>query len=343
MFSRFKESVINSINPSPIIGQSVSIPSSLPRSRSSPLSSSNNNQTAVSNNQTVVSNNQTVVSSGEEAGRRRLYTYTRPRFLILRSSDEVQVTADHSIRPIIVPRVKDSSLPFNAGYAECINGGKSVRNEDQACVYTDSLTVTGDIESKVRGFITPDPFLPSLGQPMVTRNERRNPLPGRSQSMTFGPINGSSLDGSSLDGSSLDGSSLDGIEGNGLVSSHGDDQDGIRKRTATGIEGDLREGEKDGPSEATKIPWTYFGLFDGHAGPGVAVASSATLHSIIQSKTWKYFPPSASSPWPRIGFFPWPRIGFFPWPKIGFFSWWVWFNQWIRFHDHHQFRSSEFL
>lgn len=32
------------------------------------------------------------------------------------------------------------------------------------------------------------------------------------------------------------------------------------------------------------LPWTYFGIFDGHAGWGVAVASANTLHKIIHDK-----------------------------------------------------------
>jgi hypothetical protein len=43
------------------------------------------------------------------------------------------VTADHSVRPIIVPR-DVNALPWNSGYAETINAGKSRQNEDQACV-----------------------------------------------------------------------------------------------------------------------------------------------------------------------------------------------------------------
>lgn len=43
----------------------------------------------------------------------------------------VQVSADHRVRPIIVPRDL-SRLPWCAGYAECINAGKSTWNEDQA-------------------------------------------------------------------------------------------------------------------------------------------------------------------------------------------------------------------
>lgn len=61
------------------------------------------------------------------------YPYQRPSFLNLNTTDEIQVTADHAVRPIIVPRDLNS-LPWNSGYAETINAGKSRFNEDQACV-----------------------------------------------------------------------------------------------------------------------------------------------------------------------------------------------------------------
>ncbi len=44
------------------------------------------------------------------------FPYDRPEFLQL-SPDEVQVSADHISRPIIVPR-ELSRLPWNAGYGE---------------------------------------------------------------------------------------------------------------------------------------------------------------------------------------------------------------------------------
>ncbi|KAF7993441.1 hypothetical protein HCN44_010036 [Aphidius gifuensis] len=56
--------------------------------------------------------------------------YSRPSFLGL-TQEETQVSADHKVRPIIVPRDL-SRLPWCAGYAECINAGKSTWNEDQA-------------------------------------------------------------------------------------------------------------------------------------------------------------------------------------------------------------------
>lgn len=59
------------------------------------------------------------------------YAYQRPIFLQLFTDDEIQVTADHLVRPIMVPR-DIHILPWFAGYAEAINAGKSLRNEDQA-------------------------------------------------------------------------------------------------------------------------------------------------------------------------------------------------------------------
>lgn len=85
------------------------------------------------------------LGSGEEEGggqsgatpvhsqSRPKYPYQRPAFLNLSTADEIQVTVDHSVRPIIVPR-DVNSLPWSAGYAETINAGKSRFNEDQACV-----------------------------------------------------------------------------------------------------------------------------------------------------------------------------------------------------------------
>lgn len=58
------------------------------------------------------------------------FPYSRPAFLNLQTMEEVKVSADHHVRPIIVPR-DVTIIPFNAGYAECVNAGKSQWNEDQ--------------------------------------------------------------------------------------------------------------------------------------------------------------------------------------------------------------------
>lgn len=59
------------------------------------------------------------------------FQYSRPPFLQLLTVDELKASADHNVRPIIVPR-DVSVMPFNSGYAECVNSGKSEWNEDQA-------------------------------------------------------------------------------------------------------------------------------------------------------------------------------------------------------------------
>lgn len=69
------------------------------------------------------------------------FRYSRPEFLQLRTDDEILVSADHQIRPIMLPR-DVYSLPWRSGYAECINAGKSLRNEDQAVFYQDIIVKT---------------------------------------------------------------------------------------------------------------------------------------------------------------------------------------------------------
>lgn len=59
------------------------------------------------------------------------FQYQRPPFLQLLTPDELKASADHNVRPIIVPR-DVSVMPFCSGYAECVNSGKSEWNEDQA-------------------------------------------------------------------------------------------------------------------------------------------------------------------------------------------------------------------
>ncbi|XP_077976913.1 protein phosphatase 1H-like [Glandiceps talaboti] len=60
------------------------------------------------------------------------YPYSRPEFLNL-SDEEVKVSADHTLRPILVPRDL-TRLPWNSGYSEVINAGKTLYNEDQAAI-----------------------------------------------------------------------------------------------------------------------------------------------------------------------------------------------------------------
>ncbi|XP_059806294.1 protein phosphatase 1H-like isoform X3 [Hypanus sabinus] len=69
-------------------------------------------------------------SSG--AGCHTRFPYSRPPFLFL-SPEEAQRAVDHNSRPILVPgQGRKKLLPWDTGYAEVINAGKSPLNEDQA-------------------------------------------------------------------------------------------------------------------------------------------------------------------------------------------------------------------
>merc|ERR1719357_1740983 len=73
-------------------------------------------------------------SNGDHPGGSELplrFPYSRPEFLGL-SPDEVECSADHAARPILILK-ETKRLPWSTGYAEVINAGKSALNEDQAC------------------------------------------------------------------------------------------------------------------------------------------------------------------------------------------------------------------
>lgn len=194
------------------------------------------------------------IRDGETGDRPPLkFRYTRPSFLQLTTDDEVQVSADHVIRPIIVPR-DITKLPWNSGYAEAINAGKSVRNEDQATTLRSVLYTTA----------TPGPM---------------QDIPGNPKSVQSDVVNNGSVD-------------LTPSVSNGPLPEN-------EVAEAPVVEGQIPASISEDPKFATPpsspeqqrktmvdhtIPWVYFAVFDGHAGSGVAVAASNTLHRIIHEK-----------------------------------------------------------
>ncbi|XP_023243977.1 protein phosphatase 1H-like [Centruroides sculpturatus] len=180
------------------------------------------------------------------------FPYTRPHFLQLTTEDEVQVSADHSIRPIIVPRDM-TKLPWNSGYAEAINAGKSVRNEDQAAVYRGLLC-----RSFTDGQVNIGKESNSYEIPIVTQI-------GDNAEIKTVPEN---LNSEEIDSVAVP-STSDSINTLSLNESH------FRTPPST------PEPRKKLAIEQS-LPWIYFGLFDGHAGSGVAVAAAKTLHTILQ-------------------------------------------------------------
>lgn len=86
--------------------------------------------------------------TGDQSGGSDLplrFPYSRPEFLGL-SPDEVECSADHIARPILILK-ETKRLPWATGYAEVINAGKSALNEDQACCQVVQVQMRADDSS----------------------------------------------------------------------------------------------------------------------------------------------------------------------------------------------------
>ncbi|KAG8183095.1 hypothetical protein JTE90_010918 [Oedothorax gibbosus] len=191
------------------------------------------------------------IKDGEYSDRPPLkFRYVRPSFLQLTTDDEVQVSADHVIRPIIVPR-DITKLPWNSGYAEAINAGKSARNEDQAATKRGILYTLGSMS-------------PKPGNPKEVKEvpKTEEVIP---QALPNGP------------------EPVDPV-------TEGDTVDPVSPVNSNAPEDPKFTTPPSTPERVHKavldhtIPFIYFALFDGHAGSGVAVAASNTLHKIVQEK-----------------------------------------------------------
>ena len=86
---------------------------------------------------------------------------SRNNFYLLHIQRILQVTADHLVRPIMVPR-DVNVLPWHSGYAEAINAGKSLRNEDQAAFHRGVLRacdLPAEVESEVGSVAVDIPYI----------------------------------------------------------------------------------------------------------------------------------------------------------------------------------------
>ncbi|TMS38765.1 hypothetical protein L596_005414 [Steinernema carpocapsae] len=58
------------------------------------------------------------------------HRYSRPEFLYF-SEEETELSSDHTVRPVLCPKFP-TKMPAYCGYAEAINAGKTLKNEDMA-------------------------------------------------------------------------------------------------------------------------------------------------------------------------------------------------------------------
>lgn len=131
MFNRLKNRVLSVVTPD--------LPA-LPGANSSSLFT-NHQQQHLQNPQSYTRGSSS--SSRHNANPHNLpdkFAYSRPGFLQLCTTDELRASADHNVRPIIVPR-DVGVMPWSTGYAECVNSGKSEWNEDQAAFQRHTLSL----------------------------------------------------------------------------------------------------------------------------------------------------------------------------------------------------------
>ncbi|XP_076053951.1 protein phosphatase 1H [Oratosquilla oratoria] len=229
------------------------------------------------------------------------FPYTRPHFLQLNTEDEIQVTADHNIRPIICPR-DISRLPWNTGYAETINAGKSKRNEDQACVHVGLLTRISSCGTQAKG----------PGRAVEVRTGTSQGSGGKKGSTSNGLEEKNSVDEQTVV-LSAQGAKVtpraSGSEGNATASTQTPNSTGDASNSSSSFQGSSTRqqltipltadgvaatgGEfltppstpdKKDPPETLSIPYYYFAVFDGHAGWGAAVSAANQLHHILHEK-----------------------------------------------------------
>ncbi|ROT61913.1 Protein phosphatase 1H [Penaeus vannamei] len=253
-------------------------------------------------------------SSSREKGLR--FPYTRPHFLQLNSEDEIQVSADHAIRPIICPR-DINRLPWKTGYAETINAGKSKKNEDQAMVHTGLLTRPMRSESsnsRSSPTLSKEQSLSVRNEPFVNGHaEEVEPSKvGAAQEHTVvlspqGATTETSTNNTkdkkenSNDGKGsqdTNNSNTSGEESRstntirqGVVLQHPLAEPPTPPAPAITSQPDSKTSSippsttPQPPSvSSVSLPYFIFGVFDGHAGWGAAVAAANQLHHIIHEK-----------------------------------------------------------
>ncbi|XP_069168500.1 protein phosphatase 1H isoform X2 [Procambarus clarkii] len=225
------------------------------------------------------------------------FPYTRPHFLQLGSEDEVQVTADHSIRPIICPR-DISRLPWKSGYAETINAGKSKRNEDQAIVHVGLLTRpirTGVLNSKtsaafkekksndkselvINGYGSAEQLHTEVQEHTVVLSPQVSALSASPATELKEDYNHST---SSLkNDSSSKGPARIVLEQSNTIHHPLEDKPSQSSKLSSSQPSTV----KQPLASSVSLPYYLFGVFDGHAGWGAAVAAANQLHHIIHEK-----------------------------------------------------------
>lgn len=231
------------------------------------------------------------------------FPYTRPHFLQLSTEDEIQVSADHAIRPIICPR-DISRLPWNTGYSETINAGKSKRNEDQAVLHIGLLSRPIKLETSASQLSNASKEQSSSGNSEPVINGHSEETESESvKTVLLQPQSASILSASPATELKED----YGRDSIGSVSdsgAHGNGNDEPSKSGSSVEQACISQQPLGEPppshlyesslshtlavhrnsQTSISLPYYIFGVFDGHAGWGAAISAANQLHHIIHEK-----------------------------------------------------------
>nr|CAB3265078.1 protein phosphatase 1A-like [Phallusia mammillata] len=184
--------------------------------------------------------------------------YSRPLFLGLTAKETTAISTQERIP--IIPKCP-TVLPFNAGYCEIINAGKSIKNEDCAAALTINL------ESSQAFHVHEcepewDDELQSSYDPTVTSLENDE-------------SNESSCDTVMQNGSESNENKLP--EGNNFLS------EGQLNRNTPDVNDNISD-ESPSTECCDSLRFDYFALFDGHAGPAAALYAANIVHHLLTER-----------------------------------------------------------
>lgn len=196
-----------------------------------------------------------------------------------------------------------------SAYHRCINAGKSLRNEDQAAVYKGLL----------RAVVSPDLLADKVANMMATVPGYPRQVPINAKQADKSPNNPFMGESSkAAENGHSNGDAKTPVVENGVVENSeeavvdGDSKASSKPEATSSVELPLNPNDLMSPSAPLppeviaepeppmepvnflkskrntmveeSLPWVYFGLFDGHAGSGVAVAAANQLQKIVQDK-----------------------------------------------------------
>lgn len=250
------------------------------------------------------------------------YCYSRPHFLGL-TYEESLASKDFGLRPLMTPR-DPAKLPLQAGYAECINGGKSDFNEDQATatdlrltlhLRTDialsclDISLTNSLPPRQIATTSPGPSSPDLNFAKMTKSSSQSPEQRNAKNQPSDSPNDSLKLGNTIKKEPSDDLKISSVKDGQNVRTLSESEESLSVPSprevemtefvrSTSVDSDRKhhvpkslpinivnhQNHMKTKHQEEWMPATYYGLFDGHASHTVSLIVSKLLHMVVKEK-----------------------------------------------------------